>query len=61
MSAIRCRLGSLTTPTLLCGAALVLLATASGCKKKTPAEKFGDKIEEVGEDVGEEIEEGTDG
>ena len=61
MTAIRSRLASLTISTLLLGVALPLLASVSGCKKKTPAEKFGDKIEDVGEDVGDAIEEGTDG
>jgi hypothetical protein len=35
--------------------ALGLAAASSGCKKKTPAEKFGDKIE----DIGDNLEEGT--
>jgi hypothetical protein len=35
--------------------ALGLAVASSGCKKKTPAEKFGDKIE----DIGDNLEEGS--
>jgi hypothetical protein len=37
--------------------AVGLAAATTGCKKKTPAEKFGDKIE----DVGDNLEEGAKG
>lgn len=37
--------------------AIGLACASSGCKKKTPAEKFGDKIE----DVGDNLEEGAKG
>jgi hypothetical protein len=33
-----------------------LAVAGSGCKKKTPAEKFGDKIEDVGENMEEAVE-----
>jgi hypothetical protein len=36
--------------------ALGLAVAGSGCKKKTPAEKFGDKIEDVGENMEEAVE-----
>lgn len=45
---------SLITSTLLFAFALPVLVSTSGCKKKTPAEKFGDKIEDVGNEVEEE-------
>jgi len=36
--------------------AVGLAMASSGCKKKTPAEKFGDKIEDVGENMEEAVE-----
>jgi hypothetical protein len=46
---------SVLTSALLFAVALPMLAMSGGCKKKTPAEKFGDKIEDVGNEVEEEV------
>ena len=35
------------------GLALGLSVASSGCKKKTPAEKFGDKVEDIGDNLEE--------
>jgi hypothetical protein len=35
--------------------ALGLCVASSGCKKKTPAEKFGDKIEDIGDNLEEGV------
>lgn len=46
---------SLITSALLLAVALPVLAGSAGCKKKTPAQKLGDKIEDVGHEVEEEV------
>ena len=48
----RCRGPFLVTIALLVG-----IASVSGCKKKTPAEKVGDKIENAGDKVEDKLDE----
>lgn len=50
----RNRFGMYLATTLVVG---FTLANATGCRKKTPADDFGDKTEEAVEDVGDNIEE----
>jgi hypothetical protein len=51
-AANRCR-----GPFLLTVALAVGLASVSACKKKTPAEKIGDKIENAGDKIEDKIDE----
>ena len=55
MNFTRIRSSSLLISALIFAALLPLVASMSGCKKKTPAEKFGDRIEDIGEEVEEEV------
>ena len=55
MNFTRIRPSSFFISIMLFAAALPLVASMSGCKKKTPAEKFGDRIEDVSEEVEEEV------
>lgn len=55
MNLTRIRSSSMFISILIFAASLPLVASMSGCKKKTPAEKFGDRIEDVGEEVEEEV------
>lgn len=60
MDVIGSRTCSLARSSLLFAAALSLLTALGGCRKKTPAEKFGDKMDEIGEDIDDGVEEATD-
>jgi hypothetical protein len=51
-AANRCRGAFLFTIALAVG-----LSSVSACRKKTPAEKFGDKIENAGDKIEDEIDE----
>lgn len=55
MNLTRTRPTSLLITILLFAVALPIVASMTGCKKKTPAEKLGDRIEDVGEEVEEEV------
>ncbi len=42
---------------LLCLSALLSVVALSACRKKTPAEKVGDKIENAGDKIEDKIDE----